>query len=89
VAEAGTCACHVHVGVPSRDLGVQVLARPVRLHGLIDAIDRATGEKANIYDTTNEPGGVLRIPCSNRRETSARPARRCTRATPGRSSGPG
>jgi len=27
VAEAGTGACHVHVGVPSRDLGVQVLAR--------------------------------------------------------------
>ena len=27
VAKAGTCACHVHVGVPSRDLGVQVLAR--------------------------------------------------------------
>ena len=27
VAEAGTCACHVHIGVPSRDLGVQVLAR--------------------------------------------------------------
>jgi len=27
VAEAGTCACHVHVGVPSRDLGVQVLTR--------------------------------------------------------------
>ena len=27
VAQAGTCACHVHVGVPSRDLGVQVLAR--------------------------------------------------------------
>jgi glutamate---cysteine ligase / carboxylate-amine ligase len=26
-AQAGTCACHVHVGVPSRDLGVQVLAR--------------------------------------------------------------
>ncbi len=26
VAQAGTCACHVHVGVPSRDLGVQVLA---------------------------------------------------------------
>ena len=23
----GTCGCHVHVGVPSRDLGVQVLAR--------------------------------------------------------------
>ena len=27
VAQAGTCACHVHVGVPSRDMGVQVLAR--------------------------------------------------------------
>ena len=27
VADAGTCACHVHIGVPSRDLGVQVLAR--------------------------------------------------------------
>jgi carboxylate-amine ligase len=26
-AEAGTCGCHVHVGIPSRDLGVQVLAR--------------------------------------------------------------
>ncbi len=24
VAEAGTCGCHVHVGVPSRELGVQV-----------------------------------------------------------------
>ena len=27
VADAGTCACHVHVAVPTRDLGVQVLAR--------------------------------------------------------------
>ena len=27
VADAGTCGCHVHIGVPSRDLGVQVLAR--------------------------------------------------------------
>jgi carboxylate-amine ligase len=27
VAEAGTCSCHVHVGVASRDLGAQVLAR--------------------------------------------------------------
>ena len=34
---------------------------PIRLRGRIDAIDRATGEKATIYDTTNEPGGVLRI----------------------------
>jgi glutamate---cysteine ligase / carboxylate-amine ligase len=27
VADSGTCGCHVHVGVPSRELGVQVLAR--------------------------------------------------------------
>jgi len=27
VADAGTCGCHVHVGVPSREAGVQVLAR--------------------------------------------------------------
>jgi glutamate---cysteine ligase / carboxylate-amine ligase len=26
-ADSGTCGCHVHVGVPSRDMGVQVLAR--------------------------------------------------------------
>jgi hypothetical protein len=43
-------------------------ANPVRLRGRIDAIDRATGEKATIYDTINEPGGVLRIPRGNRRE---------------------
>jgi len=27
VATGGTCGCHVHVGIPSRDLGAQVLAR--------------------------------------------------------------
>jgi hypothetical protein len=43
-------------------------ANPVRLHGRIDAIDRATGEVATMYDTASEPGGVLRIPCGNRRE---------------------
>ncbi len=43
-------------------------ANPVRLRGRIDAIDRATGEKATLYDTACEPAGVLRIPCGNRRE---------------------
>src|SRR5262249_3107175 len=43
-------------------------ANPVRLCGRIDVIDRAIGEKAKIYDTASEPGGVLRIPCGNRRE---------------------
>ncbi|SEN51458.1 carboxylate-amine ligase [Nonomuraea pusilla] len=27
IVEAGTCGCHVHVGVPSREVGVQVLSR--------------------------------------------------------------
>ncbi len=43
-------------------------AHPVRLSGRIDAIDRATGERRNVYDTRTEPGGVLRIACGNRRE---------------------
>jgi len=43
-------------------------ANPVRLRGRIDVIDRATGETATIYETASEPGGVLRIPCGNRRE---------------------
>jgi hypothetical protein len=43
-------------------------ANPVRLRGRIDAVDQATGEKASLYDTASEPGGVLRIPCGNRRE---------------------
>lgn len=44
-------------------------AHPVRLAGRIDAIDRATGQAAPIYDTATEPGGVLRIACGNRRES--------------------
>jgi hypothetical protein len=43
-------------------------ANPVRLQGRIDAIDRTTGERASLYDTDSEPGGVLRLPCGNRRE---------------------
>lgn len=43
-------------------------ASPVRLQGRIDAIDRATGQARVVYDTDTEPGGVLRIPCGNRRE---------------------
>jgi carboxylate-amine ligase len=27
LSSAGTCGCHVHIGVPSRELGVQVLSR--------------------------------------------------------------
>jgi carboxylate-amine ligase len=41
VAEAGTCGCHVHVGVPSRDLGVQVLARAASAPQIAAAPDAA------------------------------------------------
>jgi excisionase family DNA binding protein len=43
-------------------------AAPVRLQGRIEAIDLATGQARVVYDTDTEPGGVLRIPCGNRRE---------------------
>jgi hypothetical protein len=43
-------------------------ASPIRLAGRISAIDRVTNEVRVIYDTDSEPGGVLRIPCGNRRE---------------------
>jgi len=42
---------------------------PIRLRGRIDAIDRATGETAPVYDTTVEHGGVLHVACGNRRES--------------------
>jgi hypothetical protein len=42
--------------------------RPVRLKGHLDAIDLATGERRAMYDTATEPGGVLLMPCGNRRE---------------------
>jgi hypothetical protein len=45
----------------------------VRLHGRVDAINRATGEVASLYDTASEPGGVLRLPCGNRREDICAP----------------
>jgi hypothetical protein len=48
-------------------------ANPVRLQGRIDAIDRTTGERASLYDTDSEPGGVLRLPCGNRRENICPP----------------
>ena len=44
-------------------------AHPVRLRGRIDAIDLTTGERAPVYDTASELGGVLHIACGNRRET--------------------
>jgi hypothetical protein len=48
--------------------------RPIRLRGRIAAIDLATGELRPLYDTaTDEPGGMLHVPCGNRRETACPP----------------
>ena len=48
--------------------------RPIQLRGRIAAIDLATGELRPVYDTaTDEPGGVLHVPCGNRRETACPP----------------
>ena len=44
-------------------------SHPIRLAGRIEAIDRATGEVAPVYDTASEPGGVLHVACGNRRES--------------------
>jgi hypothetical protein len=41
---------------------------PVQLRGRVLAVDLATGEARPMYDTAAEPGGVLRVPCGNRRE---------------------
>ena len=47
--------------------------RPIRLRGRTDVIDLATGETAPLYDTADEPGGVLTVPCGNRREAVCPP----------------
>ena len=47
--------------------------RPVRVRGRVNAIDLATGERRPMYDTATEPGGVLLLPCGNRRETVCPP----------------
>src|SRR5262245_18454735 len=48
--------------------------RPIRLSGRIAAVDLATGELRPLYDTAaDEPGGVLHVPCGNRRETVCPP----------------
>jgi replication initiator protein RepSA len=47
--------------------------RPIRIKGHLDAIDLASGERRPMYDTASEPGGVLLMPCGNRRESVCPP----------------
>ena len=62
---------------------------PVQVKGTVRAIDLTTGEVRPVYTTASEPGGVLLLPCGNRRETACPTCSRCTSATPASSSAPG
>jgi Replication initiator protein, pSAM2 len=42
-------------------------SHPIRLRGRIDAVDLVTGELAPVYDTADEPGGIIHVACGNRR----------------------
>jgi hypothetical protein len=42
---------------------------PIQVKGSIRAIDLATGEVRPVYTSASQPGGVLLLPCGNRRET--------------------
>lgn len=42
-------------------------SHPVRLRGVINAVDLATGEKATAFDSRYEPDGVIYVRCGNRR----------------------
>lgn len=46
---------------------------PVRLRGAIDRVDRATGTRTRIYDTSREPERVLLKACGNRRASVCPP----------------
>ncbi|GAA2375959.1 replication initiator [Nonomuraea africana] len=41
--------------------------QPIHLRGKVEHFDQATGELLHRYSTTNEPDGVLRVPCKTRR----------------------
>jgi len=42
-------------------------ALPIRLHGHSDTVDRSTGELLSTYASAQEPLGVTRVRCRNRR----------------------
>lgn len=42
-------------------------ARPIRLTGHVDQIDRATGEIRRAVDASSMPDGTILVPCGNRR----------------------
>jgi hypothetical protein len=53
----------------AKTVSAERCSHPVRLSGHVDYLDRATGEVLHRYTTTQEPGGVLHVPCKTRRAT--------------------
>lgn len=45
-------------------------SHPVRLHGGVSAVDLLTGEAVPVFDSADSPGGVVYVPCGNRRESA-------------------
>jgi hypothetical protein len=45
-------------------------SHPVRLRGGVSAVDLLTGEAVPVFDSTDQPGGVIYVPCGNRRESA-------------------
>ncbi len=54
--------------------------QPVLLRGGVDHIDGSTGELIHRYTTVREPGGVLPVPCKNRRASRCLPCAEVYRA---------
>jgi hypothetical protein len=44
-------------------------AYPIRLQGVVEQVDRASGEARTVYDTSREPDATLLKACGNRRAT--------------------
>ena len=80
-AEAGsTCGCHVHVGVPSRDLGVQVLARLRPWLASLLAItvnSPIAGGRDTAWASSAVPGLVALADCGAARGVAGRRRLRC------------
>ena len=89
VAEAGTCGCHVHVGVPSREAGVQVLARLRPWLAPLLAVT-ANSPIAGGHDTemgqlaVPDPGHAGRPRCRPRRGRTRPPTTRRSAASSGK-----
>jgi hypothetical protein len=45
-------------------------SHPVRLRGGVAAVDLLTGESVPVFDSCDEPGGVIYVPCGNRRDSA-------------------